>query len=88
MVTYPPVHKDIDPDLHVFKSGPDVLPVELVGLSDLDAALIFGFRVALVLQPEDNKGSFFLSQESRRLGEVMEEKERSDSDDNLILDNS
>jgi len=49
----------------------------------LDAALIFGIRVALVFQPEDDKGSFFLRQESRRFWEVVKEKERGKSDDDL-----
>lgn len=84
MMTYSPVDKNVDPDLPVFKGRPDVFPLKVFALRNLDAVFVLRVYLALVLESENYKSSLLLSQEGRRLGEIVEEPKGPDRDDDLI----
>lgn len=68
--TYTPVDEEVNPDLPVGKRLPDILPFELLGLSNSSATL--GLDLTLILQTVDHKRSLLLGQECRCLGKVMQ----------------
>src|SRR5947209_5239200 len=77
---YTPVHENVDPDLPVQEGINDVSPLEAIGLRNL-GAVVGLLTVALVLEPVNNKGSFFLGQESRRVRVVVDGEESNAGDD-------
>lgn len=74
-VTYAPVDKDVNPDLPVLESTPDILPPKLIRLRNLRMGTLLLARrlsLTLILESENNKGALLLGQEFRSLGEIIE----------------
>lgn len=70
-MTYTPVDEDVDPNLPVLECAPDILPLELIGFSNLDLITAGAMSLALVLEAKDNKCPLIIGEEAGRLRKVI-----------------
>lgn len=81
--TYAPVDKDVDPNLPVLESTPDILPPKLIRLRNLRVTTLLLARslsLTLILESVHNKGALLLGQKLCGLGEIVESPKGPDGD--------
>lgn len=75
IATYAPVNKDVDPDLPVLESTPNILPPKLIRLRNSRVSTLLLARslsLTLILESKDDKGALLLGQELCGFGEIVE----------------